>query len=337
MMRLKIAFTGTGHISRVHARAARAQTDLDLVAIVNHRPASMADYAVQFGITRQYATVAALLAQGGVDILCVSTPNYLHAPQAIAALDAGIHVLVEKPMALDAAQAEAMRRASEQSGAKLLVAHCWRFDEEVNWLKRQIDAGKLGRILRTKGYGVHVNWGPEGWFTEARYAGGGALADMGVHAIDAARYLLGDPQPVSVYARIDTQYTQYNVDDSGTIWINWEGGATSLVESGWWWPHADGPEASTQLYGTRGFGQLFPTRLELPDREAAEVATIDPGYPPVREEHCPQEMYDAQLAYLLRCIREDRQPIPGAAEGLINMQIIDAALESSRTGEVVRL
>ena len=336
-MTLKIAFTGAGHISRVHARAAQAMTDLDLVAIVNHRSESMAEYAVQFGITRQYTAVEDLLAAGDVDILVVSTPNYLHAPQTIAALEAGLHVLVEKPMALDAAEAEAMQRAAERSGAKLMVAHCWRFDEEVNWLKRQIDAGKLGKILRTRGYGVHVNWGPGGWFVEKRYAGGGALADMGIHAIDAARYLLGDPQPASVYAKIGTDYTNYDVDDSGTIWINWDNGAISIVESGWWWPHADGPEASTQLYGTRAFGQLFPTGLEIPDREAETVATVDPGYPPAREEHCPQAMYDRQLAHFIECIREDRAPNPGAAEGLVNMRIVDAALESSRSAEVVRL
>ena len=336
-MSLKIAFTGTGHAAHVHARAAQSIAGLELVAIVNHRAESMAEYATQFGISRQYMTIEALLTDGDVDVLCVNTPNYMHAPQAIAALEAGIHVMVEKPMALNAAEAEAMRRASEQSGANLMVAHCWRFDEEVNWLKAEIDGGKLGRILRTKGNGVHVNWGPDGWFVEARYAGGGALADMGVHAIDAARYLLGDPQPLSVYAKIGTQYTDYDVDDSGTIWINWEGGATSIVESGWWWPHADGPEASTQLYGTAGFGQLFPTLLELPDRAMEIVETIDPGYPPVREEHCPQEMYDAQMKHFINCIREDLSPSPGAAEGMVNMRIVDAALESSRIGEVVHL
>ena len=240
-------------------------------------------------------------------------------------------------MALDAAEAEAMQRASEQSGAKLLVAHCWRFDEEVNWLKQQIDSGRLGTVLRTRGYGVHVNWGPGGWFVEGQYAGGGALADMGVHAIDAARYLLGDPEPLSVYARIATEYTDYDVDDSGTIWINWDNGASSLIESGWWWPHADGPEASTQLYGTQAFGQLFPTRLEIPDRDERTVETIDPGYPPVREEHCPQEMYDRQMAHFIDCIRQDRNPSPGADEGLVNMRIIDAAMESSRAGKVVHL
>ncbi|MCY3780495.1 MAG: Gfo/Idh/MocA family oxidoreductase [Chloroflexi bacterium] len=336
-MTLKIAFTGAGHAAGVHARAAQSLEGLELVGIVNHRPESMAEYAARFGIERQYADVQGLLADGDVDILSVNTPNYLHAPQAIAALEAGVHVLVEKPMALDATEAAAMQSASAASGAKLMVAHCWRFDEEVNWLKRQIDAGALGEVLRTRGYGVHVNWGPGGWFVEARYAGGGALADMGIHAIDTARYLLGDPQPVSVYARIATDYTDYDVDDNGTIWINWANGAASIVESGWWWPHADGPEASTQLYGSAGFGQLFPTRLEIPDREAETVEMVDPGYPSVREEHCPQEMYDRQLAHFIDCIRADRTPNPGAAEGLVNMRIVDAALESSRTGEVVRL
>ena len=201
-MTLRMAFTGAGHISRVHARAAQSIEGIELAAIVNHRPESMAEYAAQFGISRQYATVADLLADGDVDILSVNTPNYLHAPQTLAALEAGVHVMVEKPMAMNTTEAEAMQRASEQSSAKLMVAHCWRFDEEVNWLKRQIDSGRLGKILRTRGYGVHVNWGPGGWFVEAQLAGGGALADMGVHAIDAARYLLGDPQPLSVYARI---------------------------------------------------------------------------------------------------------------------------------------
>ena len=336
-MSLKIAFSGTGHISRVHARAAQRIPGVELVAVVNHKPESMARYAAQFDISRQYATVEELLRAGDVDILVVSTPNCLHAPQAIAALQAGVHVMVEKPMSLNTQEAKLMLRASEQSGAKLMVMHCWRFDEEVNWIKQQIDDGILGKILRTKGYGVHVNWGPGGWFVEAQYAGGGALADMGVHAIDVARYFLGDPQPLSVYARISTDYTEYDVDDSGVIWINWAGGATSIVESGWWWPHADGPEASTQLYGSKAFAQLFPTRLEVPNREAETVTTVDPGYPPVREEQCPQIMYDRQMQHFIDCIREDRRPNPGGAEGLVNMRIIDAALESSRSGQVVHL
>ena len=279
-MSLRIAFTGTGHISNAHAQAARNQADVESVAVVNHRPESREAYAGKFSISRQYDDVESLLADGGIDALVVSTPNYLHAPQTIAALNAGIHVMVEKPMAMNAEEAKRMQAASRASGAKLMVAHCWRFDEEVHWLKRQIDEQRLGPILRTKGYGVHVNWGPDGWFVEARYAGGGALADMGIHAIDTARYLLGDPQPQSVYARISTDYTDHDVDDSGTIWINWDNDMTSIVESGWWWPHAYGPEACTQVYGKAGYGQIFPTRLEIPNREDESISTVDPGFPP---------------------------------------------------------
>ena len=336
-MSLRIAFTGTGHISNAHAQAARNQADVKSVAVVNHRPESREAYAGKFGISRQYDDVESLLADGGIDALVVSTPNFLHAPQTIAALHAGIHVMVEKPMAMNAEEAERMLAASRASGAKLMVAHCWRFDEEVDWLKRQIDERRLGPILRTKGYGVHVNWGPDGWFVEARYAGGGALADMGIHAIDTARYLLGDPQPQSVYARISTDYTDHDVDDSGTIWINWDNDMTSIVESGWWWPHAYGPEACTQVYGKAGYGQIFPTRLEIPNREDESISTVDPGFPPVREEHCPQVMYDVQMAHFVDCIRHDKTPNPGGNEGLVNMRIVDAALESSRSGQVVRI
>ncbi len=335
-MTIRIAFTGTGYIAKIHAKAARVIEGVELAAVVNHRPESMAAFAAEMGIGRQYDSVEALLEDGGVDALSINTPNYLHAPQAIAALRAGVHVLVEKPMAMNAAEAEAMLDAAQKSGALLMVAHCWRFDEEVLWLKGQADAGRLGRIVRTTGYGVHASWGPGGWFTQKRHAGGGALADMGIHALDTARFLLGDPQPVSVYARIGTHYGAYDVDDTGLIIVTWENGATSCIESGWWQPHMDGPEAATRLYGTRGFGSVFPTYLKLTDA-AGRVEEVQGGFAHPRAEHCPQSMYDRQMAYFIDCIRAGRAPVPGGQEGLINMRVVDAAYRSAETGEAVGL
>ena len=333
-MMLRIAFAGTGYINKVHAQAAR-NLGLDLVAVANHKADSMAAFGQRFGIARQFETVEALLLAGGVDALVVSTPNYLHAPQTIAALNAGVHVMVEKPMAMNAAEAEQMLAASARSGAHLMVAHCWRFDEDVNWLKAQ--AGRLGKIIRTKGYGVHSHWGPGGWFTQKALAGGGAMADMGIHALDTARYLLGDPMPVSVYARIGTFYKDFDVDDTGVIIVEWDNGVTSYIESGWWQPHSDGPEAATQLYGTQGFGQLFPTLLELPNAEAQRVDTVPSGLEFPRKEHCPQSLYDAQMAYFVECICANKTPIPGGLEGLMNMKVVDAAYESGRTGKVIEI
>ncbi|MEW5938202.1 MAG: Gfo/Idh/MocA family oxidoreductase [Chloroflexota bacterium] len=331
---MKIAFAGTGYISKIHAQAAE-NLGLELAAVTNHKAASMIEFGKRFGITRQYETVEIMLKDGGMDALIVSTPNYLHAPQTIAALKAGVHVLVEKPMAMNAREAETMCEAAQKSGATLMVAHCWRFDEDVNWLKAQ--SKKLGTIIRTKGYGVHSHWGPSGWFTQKKFAGGGALADMGIHALDTARFLLGDPQPVSVYARIGTYYKDFDVDDTGVILVEWDNGATSYLESGWWQPHADGPEAATQLYGTKGFGQLFPTRVEIGKKKEERIEVIESGFKFPRKEHCPQSLYDAQMAYFIECIRKRKTPVPGGAEGLINMKVVDAAYESSKKGKVVAL
>ncbi len=333
--KVRIALIGTGFISTIHARAAHACKGAELAAVVTRRPGASQAFVRQFGVKRSYPMLEALLAEGGVDAIVIGTPNALHAPQAIAALRAGVHVMVEKPMALNAVEAEQMIAASQESGALLMVAHCWRFDEEVLWLKTQVS--RLGRIIRTRGYGVHVHWGPAGWFTSRRLAGGGALLDMGIHALDTARFLLGDPQPSSVYARIGACYKDFEVDDTGLVIVNWDNGAVSCVEAGWWQPHADGPEAATQLYGRLGFGQLFPTRLEIPDVQGARLEVVDPGFPYPRAEHCPQSMYDAQLAYFIRCIQAGVTPVPGGAEGLVNMRVLDAAYESARSGKVVEI
>ena len=334
-MTTRIAFTGTGYIAKIHARAVSKLASVELAAVVNHQPQSMAAFATEFRIACQYATVEEMLAKGDVDALVVSTPNCLHAPQTIAALEAGVHVMVEKPMAMNAAEAGEMVAASQRSGALLMVAHCWRFDQEAQWVREQVAAGRIGQVIRTKGCGVHVNWGPAGWFTQKREAGGGAVADMGIHAIDTARFLMGDPQPVSVYARIGTYYRESDVDDTGVIMVNWDNGAVSIIEAGWWQPYADGPTASTQLYGSKGTAFLFPTWLVLPDADKQKIQRIDSGFPAVREFHYPQAMYDSQMAYFVDCIRANRTPVPGGAEGWSNMQIVDAAYESSRTGAVV--
>ena len=332
---MKLAFTGAGYIINIHAKAAQAQKDVELAAVVEKYSDKAAALAKKFGIKNQYETVEQLLKAGGVDALVIGTPNFLHAPQAIAALKAGVHVLVEKPMAMNAREAEKMMEVSMKNGATLMVAHCWRFDPDVLWLQAQ--SKKLGRIIRTEGYGVHAHWGPSGWFTQKKLAGGGALADMGIHALDTARFLLGDPKPVSVYAKIGTHYKDFDVDDTGVILVEWDNGATSYIESGWWQPHMDGSEAATQLYGTQGFGQLFPTQLELPNVKKQKIDLVKSGFKFPRKEHCPQSMYDAQMAYFLDCIRRKKTPVPGGLEGLMNMKVVDAAYQSARIGQVVEV
>ncbi len=245
----------------------------------------------------------------------IATPNALHAPQAIACLLANKHVLVEKPMATTVAEADAMIAASRQSGASLMVAHCWRFRDEVRAVRETIAAGELGEIVKTRGYGVHAGWGPTGWFTDPKLAGGGALVDMGVHAIDTARFLLGDPQPQRVRAVVGTRYGSYEVDDDAILLISWSNGTNSIVESGWWHPHLGGLEADTEVYGTKGYTRIFTTE------------------PPKDYEHASQPMYSRQIAEFIEAVIQGRRPQPSGEEGRVVMRIVeDAYRDAGREG-----
>jgi predicted dehydrogenase len=328
---LRAAITGAGYISKIHARALQSIHDVELVGVVERYKKTAAPFMAEFGVKNHYRTIEDLLEKKQVDALVVGTPNYLHAPQAIAALNTGVHVMVEKPMAMNAREALHMLAASQGSGASLMVAHCWRFDPEVQWLKQQLDDGKLGRIIRTKGYGVHASWGPSGWFTKKKLAGGGALADVGIHALDTARFLLGDPQPEAVYARVGSYYGNYDVDDTCLMLVSWQGGAVSYIESGWWQPHTDGPNAATQLYGEKGFGQLFPTYI------TGQAGKFDPGFEFPRKSHAPQSLYDNQMMHFINCLRSHVPPRPDGLDGLVNMKVVDAAYRSARTGRVVKV
>ncbi len=314
---IRVATIGTGWIMPFHARAIRAFADASLVAAANHRPESLERFADTFDVPRRTTSWEDLAEDDGVDAVVIGTPNVLHAPQAIAMLRAGKHVLVEKPMATTLADANAMIAAAREGGARLMVAHCWRFHEDVRRLRQRIERAELGAIVKTRGYGVHANWGPEGWFTDADLAGGGALMDMGVHAIDTARFLLGDPSPVRVRAVVGTRYAdgRYQVDDDAVVLITWSNGTNSLIESGWWQPHLAGLEADTEVYGTRGYARVW------------DFAEGPPGY-----EHCAQPMYTAQMTEFLGAIADGREPRPNGEDGAVVVRIVEDAYRSALEG-----
>ncbi len=235
---------------------------------------------------------ASLCAEPDVDLVIIGTPNSLHAEQAIHALDHGKHVLVEKPMATTVADADRMIAAAQRAGRTLAVGHMWRYHPDVIALRDRVAAGEFGRIVRTHGWGVHAGWGPSGWFTDPALAGGGALIDMGIHAIDTARFLLGDPEPARVGASIGIgAFGDYDVDDDGVVTIDWAGGVRSTVEFGWWQPRLGGLEADTRVLGTAGTGRIWT--MPLP--------------PPAGYVHCAVPMYATQLADVVHALPHRRR------------------------------
>jgi len=334
MKAVRIALIGSGFISHYHARGLSVQDNVVIKAVCSLEEDIAREFADKYGIMEVTNSVLALANREDIDAVVLSTPNSLHAPQAIEFIRNGKDVFVEKPMAVDLEECIQINQAAEDNDRILMVGHMWRFDSEVNYIRDIVASGQLGKIFKTKGYGIHVNWGPAGWFAEKKLAGGGALADMGVHAIDTVRYLLGDPAPVEVYAKIGTYLGDYDVDDTGIIMISWDNGTTSMVESGWWQPHMDGPEAGTRLFGTQGYASVFPTKMKL--KMNNNFGEFVPELPE-RQEHCDQVMYTRQMAHFVECIRDRKTPVPGWHEGRTVIQIVDAAYRSAETGEVIRI
>ncbi len=330
----KIALIGTGFIADYHARGLQAIAGVEMVAVVSKNIGNAKNFAAKYGIEKAYDTITEVVEDTSIDAVIISTPNKFHAPYAMAFLESGKDVFIEKPMAMNAAECRQIAEMAKKREQLVMVGHMWRFDMDAQYIRETVASGVLGKIFKTKGYGIHENWGPSGWFVNKELAGGGALADMGVHAIDTVRYLLGDPKPTQVYARISTQFGNYEVDDTGILMITWDNGTESIIESGWWHPHKDGPEASTSLFGTKGYANLFPTFLKTPKDDAFE--TTVPQLPE-RTEHCDQTIYTRQMEHFVDCIKTRQNPVPGIVEGQVVLTIVDAAYRSAKTGESVML
>jgi predicted dehydrogenase len=297
----------------MHARAARA-AGLDVLGVAARNLETTRAFAASHGIPFASDDWRALVERPEIELVVIATPNALHEPQALYALSRGKHVLVEKPMALTVSAASAMIAAARAAGRVLAVGHMWRYRAEVIALRDRIGAGELGRIVRTHGFGVHAHWGPSGWFTDPDLAGGGALIDMGIHAIDTVRFLLGDPLPRRVAASIGVgAFGDHAVDDDGLVIIDWAGGVRSLVEFGWNQPRLGGLEAETEVIGARGAARIWP---DMPP-------ALD-GY-----EHCSVAMYQAQIADVAACCRSGATPVASAAVGLTALDIVQRAYASS--------
>lgn len=335
MGKIKIALIGAGYIADYHARGLQSIPNVEIVAVVAKEIEEAKAFALKYNIKDSFTDIAYIVNNAAINAVIIGTPNQFHAPYAIEFLKSGKDVFLEKPMGINAEEGKQINDASKKHDQLVMVGHMWRFDIDTNYIKDTVASGKLGKVFKTKGYGIHENWGPSGWFTKKRLAGGGALADMGVHAIDTVRYILGDPKPAKVYARISTHFGDYDVDDTGIIVITWDNGVESIIESGWWHPHMDGSEASTGLYGTKGYANLFPTFLKMTTGEES-FERIVPDLPK-REDHCDQVIYTRQMEHFIACIKTRKQPSPGLIEGQIVLDIVDAAYKSAKQGEVVNM
>lgn len=338
MDRVRIGVLGTGIIIRkFHLPVLLDNSRAKVVAAGNLRAASLQSLAEDFGISKTYSDFDLMAQDPEIDAVVIGLPNYLHASITLQMLQAGKHVLCEKPMAMTVAEARAMIDAAKATGKKLMIGHMWRFDREIRWLREVMDAGILGSVVKVKAQAVWTGDGPplDSWFVRPKFAGGGALADMGIHVIDLVSFLFHDSvHPRQVFATAGTHFRQIEVEDTANLQIEYENGVTAFIEAGWYHNFSDGPEGAVQVFGTEGYARTFPTELHC--RVGGAWGQYRPIMPP-RRQQCDLPMYAFQMDHFLDCVLNDRDPVPAGQHGLQSMLILEAAYRSAQDGESVRL
>ncbi|RJX39452.1 gfo/Idh/MocA family oxidoreductase [Paenibacillus pinisoli] len=347
---LSIGIIGAGAIGGVHMDTLAKVEGANVTAVADAHLQMAQQRAGQYGIAAVYTDPWALLADESVDVVVIAVPNQFHAPYAIEALKRGKHVLLEKPMAIDSASARSIADEAERSGKVLMIAHQMRWKGLSRAVKEMISRGDLGRIylaktgwLRKKGI---PGWGS--WFTRKEAAGGGPLIDIGVHMLDLSLYLMGNPQPQSVYGSTYAEFGPnregigswgtpdwngyYNVEDLASALIKLDNGATLSLDVSWA-AHAAGlpEEPFLHLMGTKGGISIIGERGTYITHRSNEVAESEIA------PYAGEEDRVLMARCFVECVHEGRQPDAGAMAGYTTSRILDAIYESSRTGHEIKL
>lgn len=349
--KIKIGIIGAGNIGNVHAKEFSALSELcEITAITDVYLPLAKERAAAYGIQHVFSSPEELIVHKDVDAVIIAVPNQHHAPLAIQAIEAGKHVLIEKPMAINSFEARRIYEASCKANVTVMIAHQMRFEAVPMEIKQQVERGELGRIytaktgwFRRKGI---PGWGT--WFTQMNQSGGGPLIDIGVHMLDLALYLMGNPKPVSVYGATYAEFGPkrkgignwgtpnwdgiYDVEDLATALIKMEDGSTLSLDVSWA-VHMDTDNAPfIHLMGSEGgasykagAGKLLTEKFNAPLETELMLPEVDEGE-------------RARLSrHFLTCIQEGKEPITSALSGYTNNLILDAIYESSRTGHEVKL
>ena len=198
--KLKVAVIGCGGISGCHLEAYSKNPNVEIYALCDVNEKNLNRRGDQYHVERRYTDKDKMLAElPEIDAVSVCTWNAAHAECTIAALNAGKHVLCEKPMAMNAAEAQAMLDAAKRNDRLLMIGFVRRFGNDCTIAKDLIEHDRMGDIYYAKATYLRRNGCPGGWFGDKARSGGGPLIDLGVHVIDLTRYLMGKPKPVSIY------------------------------------------------------------------------------------------------------------------------------------------
>ncbi|WP_066067049.1 Gfo/Idh/MocA family protein [Neobacillus soli] len=341
MKKLRVGVIGCGSIAQHrHLPEYKLNQKVELTAVCDIHEDRVNEIAEKYGVAA-FTSFKALLSSGMVDAVSVCTSNDLHAPVSIAALEAGIHVLCEKPMATSKQEAEAMIAAAEKSGKKLMIAHNQRFVPSHQKARQLLQSGEIGKIYSfrtTFGHGGPENWsveGKDGWFFQKEKAFVGAMGDLGVHKADLLRFLL-DEDVVEVGSFVETSAKDFaNVDDNAVCILKTESGIIGTLAASW--AYVSREDNSTIIYGEKAILRLEddPLHSLVVQYVNGEVVKYELGRIQSNEAG-GQNTSQVVEKFVDSILLDQVPPVPGE-EGMKSLAVILAALESNQTKQIVRV
>jgi myo-inositol 2-dehydrogenase/D-chiro-inositol 1-dehydrogenase len=343
MRQVGVGLIGSQFVSGIHAEALRACPPAEIRAVASPTAGHAKAFAERFAIPRHFTDYADMLARPDIDMVVVGAPNDLHCRITLDAAAAGKHVVMEKPLCLSLADADRMIAACRQANVKLMYAEELCFAPKYVRLKKLLDSGALGRPTLVKQSEKHD--GPHAdHFWNVDRSGGGVTMDMGCHAVEFFRWMLGRPPIKSVYAQMSTSVhgEKTRGEDNAILILEFEGGATAIAEESWTKP--GGMDDRAEVYGTHGVayadllhGNAIETYSAVGYDYAVEKAGSTRGWSFTIYEEAWNYGFHGEMAHFVDCVQNDRKPLVTGEDGRAVLEAVMAAYESARTGGKVAL
>lgn len=360
MDKIRVGIIGCGGIaSSTHVPNYLKLQDVSVVACADIEVSRARDFAKRFNIPAYYGDYRDMLDKESLDAVSVCTPNVAHKDPSVAAMKAGAHVLVEKPMAASLKDAVEMWETSKKTNRILIVGFQTRFSPSIVLLKNIVASGELGAIYYARA--LHLRrWGipPSPTFIDLKLSGGGALLDIGCYAVDTAMYVLGFPEPKTVtgvtYAKFgkNKKYAEmgcwgskwkpegFQVEDMAIGFVRFENGLSMLVETSWAGYINSSGVFNLVLLGDEGGAQMDPPEiykgLELEELKKRAYGPLNLAAKPI--DHFPNvDIYNMRIANFIESVKIGKPLFSSADEGIIVQAILDAIYKSANLGREVEV
>ena len=350
--KFRIAIIGCGGISQAHLRAYQDIPEVEIVAGCDIKQECLDRMNKEWGVPVKslYKDWKEMIKKEKLDAVDICTPNGVHCAPAIDACNAGLHVMVEKPMAMNVAECKKMVAAAKKNKVKLAVGFQQRYHDNAEFLIRAREAGKFGEIkfvkvqaLRRRGI---PNWGV---FGQKELQGGGPMIDIGVHMIELAHFIMGQPKPVAISGNVwtylgnkkaetvcpwpDWDYKTYTVEDLAIGQVRFENGAIMQIESSFA-AHIEKDVHNVTFMGTKGGGSFRPAAIYT-DQDGTMV-NIAPGFLPNPDANWTV-LFKNKLQNWINAATKGTPLLADAEEGMVIQKILNGLYDAAEAGKEIEI